>query len=88
MVMQRRHREDALARQLETQDLENYRDRFDDENAANYDEKQFLFTTNRNDSKHSADRERAGIAHEHPRGMTIEPEKAETGADERRADNR
>ena len=85
--MDRRHREDAFAGELETQHLKNHRDRFDDEDAADDREQQFLFATDRDDSDHSADRERSGVAHEDLRGMTVEPEKAQAGADERRADH-
>ena len=70
---------------LETHHLQNDRDRFDDENAADHREQQFLFTTNRDHPDHAADGERAGVAHEDFRRMTIEPEKAEAGADERGA---
>ncbi len=38
MVMQRRHRENAFAGELETQHLQDDRDGFDHENAADNDE--------------------------------------------------
>ena len=77
-----------FAGQFEAQHLQNDRDGFDHENAAHDHEEQFLFTTNRDDADHAADRERAGVAHENFRRMTVEPEKAEAGADERRANDR
>src|SRR5437879_2010979 len=87
MVMERRHRKNAFAGEFETQNLENNRDRFDYENAADNDEKQFLFAADCHHADQSADRERAGIAHENFGGVTIKPEKSETGADERGTDN-
>ena len=85
MMMDRRHGEDAFSGELETQHLENDRDRFDHEHPANNRKQKLLFTTNRDDTDHSANRERAGVTHENARRMTIEPEKSETGADERTA---
>ena len=83
MMMDRRHGEDAFAGQLETQHLQNDGDRFDHENAANDCEQKFLFTANRDDADHPADRKRTGVTHENFRRMTVEPEKSEAGADER-----
>src|SRR5947207_14931673 len=88
MVMKRRHRENPFAGELETQHLENHRDRFDHKNAADDDEKQFLFATDRDDADQAADCERAGVAHKNFGRMTIEPEKTETGADERGTNDR
>ena len=88
MMMDRRHGENAAAGQFETEHLQNDRDRFDDENAADDGEEQLLFTADRDHADHAADGERAGVAHENFRRMTIEPEKAEAGADERGADDR
>src|SRR5438270_2003073 len=87
MMMQRRHRENAAAGELETQHLHDDRNRFDDENATNNGEQKFLLTTNRDHADHPADGERTGIAHENFGRMTIEPKKPESGADERRANH-
>ena len=88
VMMERRHREDAFAGQLETEHLQDDRDRFDHEDAADHHEQQLLFATNRDDADHAADGQRAGVAHEDFRGMAIEPEKAESRADQRRANDR
>src|SRR5437868_8701980 len=87
MMMQRRHRENAAAGELETQHLHDDRDRFDDENATDNGEQKFLLTTNRDHSDHPTDGERAGIAHEDFGGMTIEPKESESGADKRSANH-
>src|ERR1044071_7710473 len=83
MVMERRHRENTLPGQAETQHLENYGNRFEHEDAADHGEQQLLFATDRDHANQAANRQRAGIAHDHFRRVTIEPEEPEPGADER-----
>jgi hypothetical protein len=78
MVMKRGHDENSSARQLEAEHLQNYRDRFEHENATHDYQEQFLFTTNSDYANHAADRERSGIAHENLGRVTVEPEKAKT----------
>ena len=72
---------------LEAQHLQDDGDRFDHEHAADDDEQQLLFAADRDHANQPADRERAGVAHEDFRRMAVEPEKAEPGADQRRADD-
>ena len=57
MMMNRRHGEKPFAGELETEDLEDDGEGFEDENAAHDGEEQLLFTTNRNHADGSADRE-------------------------------
>jgi hypothetical protein len=88
MMMKRRHGEEPFAGQFKTQNLEDDGDGFEHENSAHDREEQLLFTTNRDHPDHPADRERAGVAHNHFGGMTIEPEETEASPDERGADDR
>ena len=67
--------------------LKDHGNRFENEDAAHDREEQFLFATDRDDSDHSADRERPGVTHDDFRGMAVEPEKAQTGSNERRTDH-
>ena len=76
MMMQRRHGENPFARQLEAGDLNNDRERFHDENAADEDQQQFLFTTDGNHGDETADGQRTGVAHEHLGRVRIEPQKS------------
>src|SRR5688572_31956970 len=88
MMMQRRHREDAFAGQPEAEHLEDDRGCFEDEDAAHDREQQLLFATNSDDANHAADGQRAGVAHDHFRGMVVEPEKAQARSDQRGANDR
>ena len=83
MMMDGRHREDAFARQLETEHLQNDGDGFDHEHAADDGEEQFLFAANRDYANQSADCERTRVAHENFRGVTVEPEEAQSRSDQR-----
>ena len=76
-----------FAGQSETQHLQDHGNRFENEDAAHDREQQFLFATDRDDSDHSADRERSGVAHDDFRRMAVEPEKPQAGSDQRRADH-
>ena len=67
--------------------LKNHGNRFENEDTAHDREEQLLFAADRDDSDHSANRERASVAHDDFRGMAVEPEKAQTGSDERRTDH-
>src|SRR2546422_10242121 len=87
MVMNRRHREDAFAGEFKTQHLQNDRDRFDNEDTTDNSEEQLLLAADRDDTNHSPNGERTSVTHENARGMTVEPEKTETRADERTANN-
>src|SRR6266513_2065919 len=87
MMVNRRHDEKPLASEFEAQHLHDHRDGFDYKNAANYDQEELLFTTDRDNAEDAADGQRSGVAHENLRRITVEPEKAQPRADKRRADN-
>jgi hypothetical protein len=80
MVMERGHDENPAARHFETDHLQNHRHGFDHKDAAHDDQKKFLLATDCDDAKHAADGERSGVPHENLGGVTVEPEKAKTGA--------
>src|SRR5437016_3244929 len=88
MMMQGRHDEKSLSSQFEAQHLQNHREGFDDENATDDHQKQFLLTTNGDHAQHTADRQRSGVSHENFSWITVEPEKTESRSNECRADNR
>src|SRR5262249_31634349 len=87
-MMQRRHRKTSFPSEMETQHLQNDRERFEHEDTSDDRKQQFLFTTNRHHSDRATDRERAGVAHENSCRMTVEPKKTKTSANERRAKDR
>ena len=87
MVMKGGHDENPPARRFETDHLQNHRDRFNNENAAHDDQEHLLFTADCDDADHAADGERASVPHENFGRVTVKPEKAETRADQCRADD-
>ena len=56
MMMQRRHQQHSLAGELETENLENERERLDHEDSANNNQKQFLFAADRYNRQGATDR--------------------------------
>src|SRR5689334_22776836 len=80
MMVQRRHHEHALARQLERGDLHDDGDRFQHEQAADHGEHDLVLHRNRGGAQHAAKRKRTGIAHEDRGRRRVEPEEAEAGA--------
>src|SRR5579863_7306316 len=88
MMVQRRHAEDAAAGELETGDLDDDRDGFEDEEAADNDQDQFVLGDEADRAQGPADRQRSGVTHEHHRGWRVEPQKSEAGADQGGAENR
>ena len=87
-MMNRRHRENPTTGQLKTENLQNDRHGLDHKDPTDDGKQELLLAANRHDPNHSADRERAGVAHKHPCRMTIEPKKSETRADQRAANDR
>src|SRR5579864_3090456 len=88
MVVERRHAEDALSRELGTCDLNDDRDGLQDEQAADNGEHELVFCNDRHGAQRGADRERSGVAHENARRGRIEPQKAQARADHRGAKDR
>src|SRR5690606_26246169 len=76
MVMDRRHQEDAAAGHLEETDLDDDRQRFHDEQAADNGEHDFVLGGDRDGTDQAAHGERAGVAHEDRRRRRVEPEEA------------
>jgi hypothetical protein len=64
VVVDRRHVEHPLAGQLEDADLDDHRDRLDDEQPAEHDEQQLGVGDDGDAGERAADRQRAGVAHE------------------------
>src|SRR5690242_20249543 len=87
MMMDWRHAKNSFAPQFEGADLQDDAERFDDEDAADEKQQNFLLDNDRDDAERAAERERPNVAHEHFGGMRVVPEKAERGANERAAEN-
>src|SRR5882724_3711143 len=87
MMMDRRHAKDSLAAQFEGADLQDDAERFDDEDATDEKQQNFLLDNDRDNSDRAAEGERTDIAHEHFGGMRVVPKKAERSADESAAKN-
>ena len=88
MMMDRRHPEDALARQLEGRDLHDHGHRLQHEQAADHREHDLVLHRDRDRAEHAAERERAGVAHEDRGRRRVEPEEAEAGAEHGAAQHR
>src|SRR5262249_50949287 len=87
MMVNRRHAKDAFAAKLERANLQNDAKRFNDENAADEEEQDFLLDDNGDDTERAAEGERTDIAHEYFCGMGVIPEKTEGRTNERAAKN-
>src|SRR5689334_2428924 len=83
MVVDRRHQEDALAGHLEIADLDDDREDFDHEQAADDDQHDLMLGGDGDGADQPAHRQRTGVAHEDRRRRRVEPEEAEAGADHR-----
>src|SRR5579885_635832 len=88
MMVQRRHAEDALARELVARNLHDHGHGLQHEEAANDRQHDLVLGDDGDHAKRSADRERAGVAHEHHGGRRVEPEKPECRPDHRAAEDR
>src|SRR5437868_11029935 len=87
MMMDGRHAKDSLTAQFEGADLQDDAERFDDENATDEKQQNFLLDNDGDNADRAAEGERTDIAHEHFGGMRVVPKKAERSADERAATN-
>src|SRR5688500_1265343 len=85
MVVDRRHPEDALAGALVDQDLDDHRQRLDDEQAADDAEHDLVLGGDGDGAERATQSEAAGVAHEDRGGRRVEPEEGEARADDRRA---
>src|SRR5229473_5093771 len=88
MVVDRSHKEDPLAAQLERAHLQNHRERFHDKDSPYEKEQDLLLDDHGDHAERPSQRERADVAHENLRGMRVVPKKTERGTDERAAENR
>src|SRR5215210_3438210 len=94
VVVQRRHLEEPPARpqpplrQLEEADLERYRQRLDDVDAADEDENQLLLRQHADGADGAADGEAPHVAHEDLGRRRVVPEEAEARPDHRPAEDR
>src|SRR5258706_4316416 len=82
VVMDRRHLEHALARELEGSDLDDHGERFGDEDAADDWQQQLLLDQNRDGAEGATERQRSHIAHEDVGGVRGVPEGTQTWPDE------
>src|SRR3990167_840689 len=87
VVMDRRHAEHALAGQLEGGDLNHHRQGLHDEHAAHDEQDDFLADDHRNGAQRGAQRQGADVTHKDLCGVGVEPQKAQTGTDQRRAEH-
>src|SRR5687767_4755198 len=74
VVVDGRHLEDAIARELERGDLDDHRERLDDEHAAHNRQQQFLLDEDGDRAQGAAERQRADVAHEDVGGVRVVPE--------------
>ena len=77
VVMNRAHAEDALARRLERDDLDDDGERFADKDEADDDEQELRVRQDADGRERAAEREAARVAHEDFRGVRIEAQEAE-----------
>ena len=82
-MVQRRHAEDAATGQLERDHLHDHRNGFEHEQTADHRQHDLVLGRDRDRAKQSAERERAGVAHEDRRRRRVEPEKAEARTEHR-----
>src|SRR5713101_5782055 len=64
MMVDRGHAKNALPREAERGDLQNHRQRLDNENAADEKEQDLLLEDDGDDAERSTERERTDVAHE------------------------
>src|SRR5216684_5406020 len=82
MVMQRRHAEDAAAGPAIGQDLDDHRHGLEDEQTADDGQHDLVLGDDGDRAQGAADGERPGVAHEHHGGRRVEPQEAQTRADQ------
>src|SRR3984893_17561113 len=81
VMMDGRHAEHALTRELVREHLYDHRDGFQDEEPADDRKHDLVLGGDRDGADHAAERERAGIAHEDRSRGRVEPEESQPGAD-------
>ena len=87
-MVKRRNEEDPLAAQFERPDLEDHRDRLENENASDNNKEQFLLEHHRQKTEGSSERQSTGVPHEDLRRMAVEPQKPEPRTDQSGGENR
>src|SRR5258708_6269642 len=94
MMMQRSHQEDTLPlailapRVFEIASLNHHRAGLGHEYTSRDDQHEGLMNQDGDNSERSAKCQRTGVTHEYLSGMTIEPEKSQSRADDCRAEDR
>src|SRR5688572_6550655 len=88
VMVERRHLEHSLARELERRDLDDHRGRLGDEHAADDYEQQLLLDEGGYRGEGAAQRQRADIAHENFGGIRVVPKEAEARPHQRAAEDR
>ena len=87
-MVDRRHLEDALPRQLERRHLHDHRHRLQHEQAADDRQHDLVLHRDRDRAEHAAERQRTGVPHEDRGRRRVEPEKAEARPEHRAAQHR
>ena len=87
-MVQRRHLKHQLLAHLVGPDLQNYRDRFHHEDAADKRQQQLLLDDYSNCANRAAKSERAHVTHKNLCGVRVVPEEADAGTDHRSTENR
>ena len=87
MMMNGRHKEDALVRKVEIDNLDHDRQGLDDKQAADDEGNDFGVGHDGGAGKSGTQGKRAGIAHKDARRIAVEPQKAQAGAGARRAED-
>jgi hypothetical protein len=82
VVVNGSHAKDTFFPGFVATDLEDHRECFHDEDAANDDEHELLLGADGNGAEGSTNREGSGIAHENRGRIAIEPKEAEAGTDQ------
>ena len=87
MMMNGRHAEDPLARQLEGADLNDHRDSFEHKDAAHNEKYDLMAGHDRDNAQCSAQCQRADVAHKNHGGVGVEPQKSEASSGDRAAEH-
>ena len=87
MMMDGRHKEDALVRKVEVDNLNHYRQGLNDKQAADDEGDDLGVGHDGRAGKRGAQGKRAGIAHKDARRIAVEPQKAQAGTGTRGAED-
>src|SRR5215211_502042 len=88
VVVDRRHQEDAPAPEPEAGHLEHHGQRLDQEDPPDHEQQHLGLREDGEGTERATDRHRSGVAHEHLSRKRVEPEEADRGAGQRRAEDR